>query len=1235
MRSAIQRAYLANERDTVEHLIGAMRLDNTQRRNIELSAIDLVEQLRDAKQPGMMEVFLAEYGLSTREGISLMCLAEALLRVPDSLTIDDLIQDKIAPANWGRHLGRSGSPLVNASTWALLLTGKVIAPEDASQWDVAGTVRAMIKRVGDPVIRRAVAQSMRVLGHQFVLGCDIAEAVVRAGENESAGYTHSYDMLGEAAHTADDARRYFLSYSSAITALSVRCTSHDIRQNPGISVKLSALHPRYEFTQRDRAVAELITRTTSLALLAKNANMGFNIDAEEADRLELSLDIIEGVLANPDMKGWHGFGVVVQAYGPRALYVIDWLNELAERLDRRIMVRLVKGAYWDSEIKNAQEQGLSGYPVFTRKVSTDISYMACSRRLFDYADRLYPQFATHNAHTVAAVLNMAGDFRGYEFQRLHGMGESLFALLRERHDVPCRIYAPVGIHEDLLAYLVRRLLENGANSSFVNQVLDMSVPPVKLVGDPVAEIETFDTVANPRIPSPADLFGASRVNSKGWNIWDPLEFQTLQAQRAAFKDKQWHASPLIDGEARSGSDHHVYNPAQPDDRVGTVVQASSEQVEAALSCARAALEGWQARSPAQRADCLRRIADLYEDNAAELMMLAGREAGKTLADCIGELREAVDFCRYYASQAENQLPGDDWRERGIFLCISPWNFPLAIFTGQIVAALVSGNTVIAKPAEQTPLIAARAVELMHEAGVPGEVLHLLPGNGPMVGGALVADPRIDGVCFTGSTATARIINRAMADDGNPHAVLIAETGGLNAMIVDSSALPEQAVVDIVTAAFQSAGQRCSALRVLFIQSDIADNLLRLLKGAMDELCIGNPWDLETDVGPVIDEQAKQIIEAHCQTMEENGRLIHKVPLPGNIDPAAHFVSPAVYRLDHIAELETEIFGPVLHVVLFTAENLGSMVDTINQQGYGLTLGIHTRIDNRVQQICDRARIGNIYVNRNQIGAVVGVQPFGGEGLSGTGPKAGGPHYLPRFVVNKDAYRKGEIPANRSLENTGSEAGGSLAEGISGALSAYEQWHRMDERYGIIEKASRACSASIQTSIQEILAFHPDQPEGAIDLPGPTGESNRLSVHGRGVLLCMGVGTPEQDARVFSQAALALLLGNGVVVVAGLEMRHEMEKFIAGLTQSGAPAGLLWVVSDVCVSELETVSGLAGAVLEASGDYFRSVRSALASRHGVIVPLIDDLSDWRPMQIERALCVDTTASGGNAALLAYA
>ncbi|MHA1529432.1 MAG: bifunctional proline dehydrogenase/L-glutamate gamma-semialdehyde dehydrogenase PutA, partial [Alphaproteobacteria bacterium] len=846
IRAAMRADTLPDEARVVSRLMAEAGLDAATRRAICTRAAELVHAVRGATDPGLMESFLAEYGLSTREGVALMCLAEALLRVPDAVTIDALIEDKIAPSDWGRHLGHSSSSLVNASTWALMLTGKVLGESDEG---LARVLRGAVKRLGEPVIRVAVGQAMRELGRNFVLGRDIEEAESNAAPYQAKGYTYSYDMLGEAARTEADARHYHLAYSDAITGLAHACKADDIRGNPGISVKLSALYARYEFGQRDRVMAELVARTRSLAALAKSANMGFNIDAEEMDRLDLSLDVIEAVLGDPALRGWDGFGVVVQAYGPRGTHVIDWLHALASRLDRRIMVRLVKGAYWDTEIKRAQVMGLDGFPVFTRKVSTDVSYIACAKKLLGMTGRIYPQFATHNAHTVAAVLEMAGDKSAFEFQRLHGMGESLHAAVHDEEATRCRIYAPVGAHRDLLAYLVRRLLENGANSSFVNQIVDKAIPAEAIARDPFdAVAELGGAAANPGIPRPADLYGAGRVNAAGWDLTDPLTVEALEAARSTFRSHRWRAGPMVAGPVVASAPREVLNPARPAEVVGHVAEAVAADVETALEAAGGVAE-WSARPARDRAEVLRRIADLYETHAPEFFALSTREAGKTLLDGVGEVREAVDFLRFYACEAE-RLEGAGG-PRGVIACISPWNFPLAIFTGQIAAALAAGNAVIAKPAEQTPLIAARAVALIHQAGVPAAALQLLPGDGPTVGAPLTSDARVAGVCFTGSTEVARIVNRAMAANLDPRAPLIAETGGLNAMIVDSTALPEQAVRDILASSFQSAGQRCSALRMLYVQKDVADRLLSMLHGAMDELRMGDPWDLSTDVGPVI------------------------------------------------------------------------------------------------------------------------------------------------------------------------------------------------------------------------------------------------------------------------------------------------------------------------------------------------------------------------------------------------
>jgi RHH-type proline utilization regulon transcriptional repressor/proline dehydrogenase/delta 1-pyrroline-5-carboxylate dehydrogenase len=1138
--TTITTGALAEEAPLVRRLIAEAGLSPAAREAIAAQAAGYVARIRASARPGLMEVFLAEYGLSTDEGIALMCLAEALLRVPDAETMDALIEDKIAPSDWGRHLGKSASSLVNASTWALMLTGRML---DDREPGVVGHLRAAVRRLGEPVIRRAVGQAMKEMGRQFVLGESIEAAMKRARDMEAKGYTYSYDMLGEAARTEADARRYHLSYSRAITAIAAAAKGGDIRANPGISVKLSALHPRYEMAKRARVMTELVPRVAALAGLARAAGLGFNIDAEEGDRLALSCEVIEAVLSEPSLAGWDGFGVVVQAYGRRAGAVIDWLHALAARLDRRIMVRLVKGAYWDSEIKRAQVLGLPSFPVFTRKQATDASYIANARKLLGCTDRVYPQFATHNAHTVSAVLHLA-DYLGvsttsFEFQRLHGMGERLHEIVMADRATRCRIYAPVGAHRDLLAYLVRRLLENGANSSFVNQIVDEDVPPARVAACPLTALEAMDDPVSRSIPTGPALFGP-RGNSQGWDLTESGTLAALEAAREPWQAAAFAAAPLLAGPVTGGPRRPVTNPATGAP-TGEVVTAVPADVETALAAARP----WTA-SPADRAAVLRKAAAAMEADHGRLFAVLAREAGKTLPDAVGELREAADFLRYYAAGAERLTAPP----RGIFACISPWNFPLAIFTGQVAAALAAGNAVIAKPAEQTPLVAALAVGHLLRAGVPPAALQFLPGDGPTVGRALTADPRLDGVAFTGSTETARAIRRAMADTGNPAAPLIAETGGLNAMVVDSTALPEQAVRDILTSAFQSAGQRCSALRCLYLQEDIADGVTEMLKGAMDELALGDPWQLATDIGPLVDAEAAGGIRDDIAEARRAGRVVKELPAPR----AGHFVGPTVIRVRGIADIPREIFGPVLHVATFRAGEVDRIVDGINATGYGLTFGLHTRIDDRVQAVTQAIHAGNVYVNRNQIGAVVGSQPFGGEGLSGTGPKAGGPHYLPRFTRQ---------PAE-------------AAEGTAAAT----------------DEAAAARLLAATAVPREAAAIR--------DLPGPTGESNRLSVFARAPLLCLG---PTREAAL-RQAEAVRALGGAAVEAPGL------------------PPGAL-----------ATLSGFSGALLW--GGEARPYAQALAARPGPILPLIDGMPDAAHVLIERHVCIDTTASGGNAQLLAAA
>lgn len=1081
------------------------------RSRIQARAEVLVRHLREDSKPGLMELMLAEYGLSTDEGVALMCLAEALLRVPDHETMDDLIEDKIAPSQWGRHLGQSASPLINSSTWALMMTGRVLDEETP----VHRTLGGMIKRLGEPVIRRAVREAMKIMGRQFVLGETIAEAVKRSSNT----YRYSYDMLGEAAMSMPDANDYFEDYAQAIRALSARCNSDDIADNPGISVKLSALHPRYDEFQRDRVMEELLPRLTELAKMAAEARMGFNIDAEESERLELNLDLVEALARDPQLADWDGLGLVVQAYSTRSPAVIDWVAVLAKETGRRLMVRLVKGAYWDTEVKRTQVMGLDRYPVFETKSDTDRNYSLCSEKLLSHRPSLYPQFATHNAHSVATVLELAGeDISGFEFQRLHGMGEALHAYLRETLDRPIRIYAPVGEHEDLLAYLVRRLLENGANSSFVSKVTDQTISIEEIITDPFLDVKSS------QLPRPKETTEPHQ-NSQGYDLRDPVTAESLLGAREAYRQSQWNM-----GEGTS-----IHNPARPEEVVGSVTFCTKADVDAALSRA----EVWKDDAASRKA-ILNRAAEGLENAAPELLALLAREAGKTAEDAIAELREAADFLRYYASFAS-----DEDAPLGIVSAIAPWNFPLAIFVGEVAGPLAAGNAVIAKPAEATPLIALRATQILHEAGVPETALQTLPGEGGIVGAALTSDPRIDGVVFTGSTATARAIHQSVARHLDPSAPLVAETGGINAMIVDSTALPEQAVRDVLASSFQSAGQRCSALRVLFVQSDIYDSFLRLLKDAMAELRLGDPWDLSTDVGPVIDERARSGLVNYIDG--------HNPLFQLDIPETGLFVPLTLIEVESYKDVTSEVFGPVLHVTRFEAHEIPEIIQAVNQRDYSLTFGLHTRIDGRVEETKRLLRVGNIYINRNQIGAVVGVQPFGGSALSGTGPKAGGPDYVARFT--KQAARE---------------------ENVSEPL--------MSDPQSVIDAAPKPESTRLSMT----------------ELPGPTGEDNQLSLYAKGRVLCLGPGNENRAA----QAALAERYGNVAVPLS------------------------------VAPGDLRLLNGFTAVFHWGSKEDQRTCRIALSERDGPILPLI--VSDDPLMLIrEEHVCIDTTASGGNAKLLAKA
>ncbi|MEJ8476231.1 bifunctional proline dehydrogenase/L-glutamate gamma-semialdehyde dehydrogenase PutA [Roseibium algae] len=1003
-------AYAPADEPLVRKLLAETTLGQKLEAKIDSRAGGYIKDMRaTAVGLGGVEDFMREFGLTTREGLAMMVLAEALLRVPDAATADKLIEDKLAAARFeDPSVAKSDTWLVSASSWALGITSRLLHPGDTPKTIMA----SLIKRLGMPAVRTATKKAMRLLGHQFVLGETISKALERAKVQQKKGYRYSYDMLGEGARSAADAERYFKSYADAIDAIGKAAGADDLPNRPGISVKLSALHPRYEAVKGDRARDELVPRLVKLMGMAKKYNLNFTVDAEEADRLEISLDVIAAVLADPVTEGWDGFGLAVQSYQKRSCEVIDWLVSAARQQNRRLMVRLVKGAYWDTEIKHAQEQGVDGYPVFTRKAATDLAYLACAKRMLAARDVLYPQFATHNALTVAQIAEVAGDNVGYEFQRLHGMGESLYKSVCERDGYACRIYAPVGGHKDLLAYLVRRLLENGANSSFVTIVGDSSVTVDTMLRRPKDILVGGGHASNRSIPMPSDLYGFSRQNSKGIEFGCGEERLSLVAAIAKTEFPSTSATPIVGDQKFTGKAENVVSPNDGRTVVGSVINASVETVDEAMKIAGKGFEAWSRRPVEERALALSKVADLLEENSDRLMAILTMEAGKTLPDGLAEIREAVDFCRYYADQANALfgegvlMPGPTGEEnryrhrgRGVFVCISPWNFPLAIFLGQISAALVAGNAVIAKPAEQTPLIAYEAVRLFHEAGVPLHALCLVPGDGS-VGAALTAHPKTAGVAFTGSTETAWAINRTLAEKRGPIVPLIAETGGINAMLVDATALPEQVCDDVMMSAFRSAGQRCSALRLLFVQSDVADSLLAMLKGAAAELTLGDPRLPSTDIGPVIDAEARAGIQSHVSEMQKLQTLRYSGETPVGVLSNGFWVAPHIVELDNAGALSREVFGPVLHVVRYQAKDLDKVLDTISDSGYGLTLGVHSRIDATVKKVVDRLSVGNVYINRNTIGAVVGTQPFGGSGLSGTGPKAGGPGYLHRFALEQ-------------------------------------------------------------------------------------------------------------------------------------------------------------------------------------------------------------------------------------------
>lgn len=1221
-RSSITAVYRCPETELIPILLNQSRLSSELSESIHQLAYRLANTLRHQKKgfgrSGIIQGLLQEFSLSSQEGVALMCLAEALLRIPDKATRDRLIRDKISRGNWHTHLGNSPSPFVNAATWGLLLTGKLVATHNETH--LTSTLNRIIGKSGEPIIRKAINMAMRLLGEQFVTGETINQALINARKHEEKGFRYSYDMLGEAALTEEDAKRYLLSYEQAIHAIGQASNGRGIYEGPGISIKLSALHPRYTRTQYQRVISELYPRLLSLTLLARHYDIGINIDAEEADRLDISLDLLERLCFAPQLSGWNGIGFVVQAYQKRCPYVIDFLVDLAQRSERRLMIRLVKGAYWDSEIKRSQVDGLEGYPVYTRKEYTDIAYLACARKLLLVPKWIYPQFATHNAHTLAAVYHMAGQnyYAGqYEFQCLHGMGESLYEqvvgpVADGKLNRPCRIYAPVGTHETLLAYLVRRLLENGANTSFVNRIADTTLPLEQLIEDPQRAVDKLGLVEeavgrpHPKIPLPRHLYGESRQNARGLDLSNEQHLAKLSRTLLVSGSHRWQAEPIILGSSIAGPLYPVRSPANFDDIVGYTRETSPDEVTQAIDSAVEGAEGWSVTPVSARTTILDRAALMIEDQLPQFVALLVREAGKTFANAISEVREAVDFIRYYSYQARQNLTSDAFQPLGVVVCISPWNFPLAIFTGQISAALVTGNSVLAKPAEQTPLIAAKVVQILLDAGIPPGVLQFLPGNGESVGDQLVRSPNVSGVMFTGSTAVAKLLQRNIANrlntQGQP-VPLIAETGGLNAMIVDSSALTEQVVTDIIASAFDSAGQRCSALRLLCLQDEVADRTINMLKGAMAEYRLGNPEHLSTDIGPVIDQEAKVTIERHIDAMRIKGKSIYQAVFSCPDDEKnwlqGTFVKPTLIELHSIDELQQEIFGPVLHIVRYQRQDLDRIINQINASGYGLTLGTHTRIDETITHITENARVGNIYVNRNMVGAVVGVQPFGGEKLSGTGPKAGGPLYLYRLVS--------DCPQNA----------------INTTLTQLETEQPIDHKHPapFMDLMDWIKQKNLHWLAEQGHNFSIVMPPKR--LPGPTGEINTYILTPKQQILCLA----DNENDLLLQLTAVVAVGCHVLWP-NAELQHRLYQQLPASIQQQITFDVDWVKTE---KEYDAV------IFHGEPEQLKQCCQHIAQRTGPIVSVQGLERGATNIRIElllteRCISINTTAAGGNASLM---
>ncbi|WP_166838659.1 bifunctional proline dehydrogenase/L-glutamate gamma-semialdehyde dehydrogenase PutA [Rheinheimera pleomorphica] len=1248
LRQKIRHYYRIDENAAIDHLLPLAEVGVKARSRAWERARQIVHTIRkDQDGQGGIDALLNEFSLSSEEGVVLMCLAEALLRVPDKSTQEALIRDKLAKGDWSSHLGSSDSLFVNASSWGLLVTGKMVNYNDKTKAQQFGILKKTLGRLGEPVIRKSVNFAMKIMGKQFVMGTNIDDAIERAFDTEKKGYVYSYDMLGEGARTMADAERYYQSYLTAIHAIGKAANGKGPIKSPGISVKLSAIHPRYEFSHRERVMSELLPKLKALVLVAKSYDIGFTVDAEEADRLDISLDIIEAILSDDELGDWAGFGLAVQAYQKRAIFVIEWLTELARKVNRKLMVRLVKGAYWDTEIKTTQQKGLDHYPVFTRKASTDVSYKACAIKLLEARDVLYPQFATHNAYTAATILEVAkGNNSGFEFQRLHGMGESLFDQIVSSEKIQCRVYAPVGEHENLLAYLVRRLLENGANSSFVNAIVDTSQPVEALLPDPVETLQSLRNKYNTQIKLPVDLYGSERANSKGLDLTD---VDSLTAFKANLDN--WFSSHLLQPDQIPEGAIAVKNPANHTEIIGHVRLHNSEQMQQLLENADNAFASWSQVPVTERANLLRRIGDIIERHHDELVAICIKEAGKVAQDGIDEVREAVDFCRYYAARAEELAKDERFEPRGVILCISPWNFPLAIFLGQVAAAIVTGNTVIAKPAEQTSLIALRAIELMQAVGLPEHVVQAVIARGSDVGKTIVPDSRIQAVMFTGSTETGSLISRTLAQRNDIQVPLIAETGGQNCMIVDSTALPEQVVDDVISSGFQSAGQRCSALRVLFIQQDVADGIIDMLKGALKELHVGDPAWLSTDIGPVIDDKALKNLQQHVDYLKDKATLHYQCDIPDNAENGAYFFAPRLYEISDLSLLKREVFGPCVHIIRYKASELDQVIDQINATGYGLTMGIHSRIEDRCNYLAKMSRAGNVYINRNMIGAIVGAQPFGGRGLSGTGPKAGGPNYLLRLVKEKaspDNVQMTNLSPDQLSLHHNPDADAQVEQLMANSLRDEKIWRAtpLNDRVSAVRQLlAKIATVDIIDELADDLALTLADARAQLNrlekymrkcttLPGPTGESNTLHIEPRGCVVCYADKSTSFNFWAIS-IITALAAGNTVITVASELFYEEAMAFKDKFIATGVAAGVFQVAKPDQLQAILAHPHLAGAVVAARSSRLGYFSQQLAQRDGAILPVISaEYYDTliKRLVTEKTISIDTTASGGNTSLM---